>query len=164
MTVSSTRRIDFNEPIPQMIERLKSEHRSFESKMIQIQDSINNNDIAHAMEIIRSMTDKVTRHAVEEEARLMRVIMQKAKDESPESITIMQEHNWLVNFFKNKLGAIENRLNSKIDSQTQEDDDYYVGKREQSKKELNEFVTNLRNHFSEEEQIVFPLALKADLL
>ena len=31
------------------------------------------------------------------------------------------------------------------------------------KNEINEFVTNLRNHFSEEEQIVFPLALKADL-
>jgi hemerythrin len=159
VTVSS--RIDFNEPIPQMIERLKSEHRSFESKIVEIQDSINNDDITHATEIIRSMTDKVTRHAVEEEARLMRVIMQKAKDESPESIRIMQEHNWVMNFFKNKLGAIENRINSKIDAQTQEDD--YPDKREQSKKELNEFVTNLRSHFSEEEQIVFPLALKADL-
>jgi hemerythrin-like domain-containing protein len=159
VTVSS--RIDFNEPIPQMIERLKSEHRSFESKIVEIQGSINNDDIAHATEIIRSMTDKVTRHAVEEEARLMRVIMQKAKDESPESIRIMQEHNWVMNFFKNKLGAIENRINSKIDAQTQEDD--YPDKREQSKKELNEFVTNLRSHFSEEEQIVFPLALKADL-
>jgi hemerythrin len=159
VTVSS--RIDFNEPIPQMIERLKSEHRSFESKIVEIQSSIDNDDIAHATEIIRSMTDKVTRHAVEEEARLMRVIMQKAKDESPESIRIMQEHNWVMNFFKNKLGAIENRINSKIDAQTQEDD--YPDKREQSKKELNEFVTNLRSHFSEEEQIVFPLALKADL-
>lgn len=98
MTVSS--RIDFNEPIPQMIERLKSEHRSFESKIVEIQDSINNDDITHATEIIRSMTDKVTRHAVEEEARLMRVIMQKAKDESPESIRIMQEHNWVMNFLK----------------------------------------------------------------
>ena len=67
-----------------------------------------------------------------------------------------------MNFFKNKVGAIENRINSKIDSQMEEDD--YAGKKEQSKKELNEFVTNLRNHFYEEEQIVFPLALKADLL
>ena len=142
-----------------MIERLKSEHRSFESKILEIQGSINNNDIAHATEIIRSMTDKVTHHAVEEEARLMRVIMQKAKDESPESIRIMQEHNGVMNFFKNKLGAIENRINSKIDSQIQGDD--YADKNQQSKKELNEFVTNLRSHFYEEEQIVFPLALRA---
>jgi iron-sulfur cluster repair protein YtfE (RIC family) len=68
-----------------------------------------------------------------------------------------------MNFFKIKLVAIENRINSKIDPQKQ-GDDHYVGKREQSKEELNEFITNLRSHFSKEEQIVFPLALKADLL
>src|SRR5919198_5008985 len=101
------------------------------------------------------MIDKVTHHAVEEEARLMRVIMQNAKDESPESVRIMQEHNWVMNFFKNKLGAIESRINSKIDSQTQQYD--YAHKNEQSKKELNEFITNLRSHFSEEEQIVFSI-------
>ena len=106
----------------------------------------------------RGMIDKVTHHAVEEEARLMRVIMRKAKDESPESITIIQEHNWVMDFFKNKLEAIENRINSEIDSKNHTD------KMEQSKKELTEFITNLRSHFSEEEQIVFPLALKADLL
>ena len=153
-----SRRIDFNEPIPQMIERLKSEHRSFESKIAEVQGNINNNDIEHATEIIRSMTEKVTHHAVEEEARLMRVIMQKAKNESPESIKIMQEHNWVMDFFKNKLEAIENRINSEIDSKNHTD------KKEQSKKELTEFITNLRSHFSEEEQIVFPLALKANLL
>ena len=157
MTMIS-RRIDFNEPIPQMIERLKSEHRSFESKIVEVQGNINNNDIEHATEIIRSMTEKVTHHAVEEEARIMRIIMQKAKNESPESIKIMQEHNWVMDFFKNKLEAIENRINSEIDSKNHTD------KKEQSKKELTEFITNLRSHFSEEEQIVFPLALKANLL
>ncbi|HET7284428.1 MAG TPA: hemerythrin domain-containing protein [Nitrososphaeraceae archaeon] len=158
----SSRRIDFNEPIPQMIERLKSEHRSFESEIAEVQDSINNDDIVQAAAIIRSMTDRVTHHAVEEESRLMRVIMQKTKNESAESIRIMQEHNWVINFFKNKLIAIENRMNSKIHSQTEESNYTYTMK--QSKKDLSEFVTNLRSHFSEEEQIVFPLALKADLL
>jgi hemerythrin-like domain-containing protein len=161
MTMSS-RRIDFNEPIPQMIERLKSEHRSFESKLAEIQGSINNDDIVHAVAIIRSMTDNVTHHAVEEESRLMRVIMQKTKNESAESIRIMQEHNWVINFFKNKLIAIENKINSKIDSQIEESN--YTDTKKQSKKELSEFVTNLRSHFSEEEQIVFPLALKSNLL
>jgi hemerythrin-like domain-containing protein len=152
VTVISNR-IDFNEPIPQMIGRLNSEHRSFESKIVEIQGSINNNDVAHATEIIRSMTDKVTHHAVEEEARLMRVIMQKAKDESPESIRIMQEHNWVMNFFKDKLGKIENRLNSKIDSQVQGDD--FADKNQQSKMELNQFVINLRSHFLRKNKLFF---------
>jgi iron-sulfur cluster repair protein YtfE (RIC family) len=159
---TSNRRINFNEPIPQMIERLKTEHRSFESKITEVQDSINNDDILHAAAIIRSMTDNVTHHAVEEESRLMRVIMQKTKNESAESIRIMQEQNWVINFFKNKLIAIENKINSKIDSQIEESN--YIDTKKQFKKELSEFVTNLRSHFSEEEQIVFPLALKADLL
>lgn len=64
-------RIDFDEPIPQLIERLKSEHSSFESKIVEIEDSINDNNIVHATKIIRSMIDKVTHHAVEEESRLM---------------------------------------------------------------------------------------------
>ena len=61
------------------------------------------------------MIGKVTHHAVEEEARLMRIIMQKAKNESFKSIQIMQEHNWVMDFFKNKIEAIENRINSEID-------------------------------------------------
>jgi hypothetical protein len=32
-----------------MIERLKSEHRSFESKIVEVQGNINNNDIANAL-------------------------------------------------------------------------------------------------------------------
>ena len=147
-----------------MIRRLKNEHQQFEIRLNTIQEHIGRNEINEAIEIIHTISELIIRHAVEEEARLMRVIMQKAKDESPESIRIMQEHNWVMDFFKNKLGAIENRINSKIDSQKHEDYDHHIDKIEQSKKELNEFIANLRNHFSEEEQIVFPLALKADLL
>jgi hypothetical protein len=158
-------KINFSEPIPQMIVRLKKEHHEFELNLESIQKRIDKSEIKDAVEITKKMRELIIRHAVEEEARLMRVIMQKTKDESPESIRIMQEHNWVMDFFNNNLGAIENRINSKIDSQKQEDGDYYyVDKLEQSRKELNEFITNLRNHFSEEEQIVFPLALKADLL
>jgi hypothetical protein len=158
-------KINFSEPIPQMIVRLKKEHHEFELNLESIQKRIDKSEIKDAVEITKKMRELIIRHAVEEEARLMRVIMQKTKDESPESIRIMQEHNWVMDFFNNNLGAIENRINSKIDSQKQEDGDYYyVDKLEQSRKELNEFITNLRNHFSEEEQIVFPLVLKADLL
>jgi hypothetical protein len=39
------------------------------------------------------MSKSILYHAVEEEARLMRVIMHNARDESSESIKIMQEHN-----------------------------------------------------------------------
>ena len=139
-----------------MIERLKSEHAIFESKLVQVEDNIKNNDVKQAAEIIQSISDRITRHAVEEEARLMRVIMHKAKTESSESIKIMQEHNWVIDFLKSNLLFIERaRLNSL--SLSSESKDF-----KDAKNNMNEFVTNLRKHFEEEELIVFPLVIRLD--
>jgi hypothetical protein len=107
---NTSSKINFNEPIPEMIERLKREHRNFESRLDKVDNSINrDNDIIDGVRIIHDMSEAIIHHAVEEEARLMCVIMQNAKDESSESIRIMQEHNWVLDFFKNKLTAIENK-------------------------------------------------------
>jgi hemerythrin-like domain-containing protein len=155
---STTSKINFDEPISEMIERLKREHRNFESRLDKVDNSINrDNDIVDGMRIIRDMSEAIIHHAVEEEARLMRVIMQNAKDESSESIRIMQEHNLVLNFFKNKLTSIENKK-TYLKTQVEPEEN------KQAKKELNEFVANLKSHFLEEEQIVFPLALRANLL
>ena len=151
-------RINFNEPIPDMIERLKKEHRSFESKLNEADNSINrDNSIEVGIRIIRDMDNSVIRHAVEEEARLMRVIMQNAKNDSAESIKIMQEHNYVLNFFKEKLVSIEDAKPSYVEP-SQGGEEYT-----QAKSALNEFIINLRSHFKEEEQVVFPLALRANL-
>ena len=106
-----------------------------------------------AVKTIRDMSELIIKHAVEEEARIMRVIMQKAKEESPDSIKIMQEHNWVVDFLKHKLQNMENEGRQQ---EKQHNQQY----RQIVKNEVKEFVANLHNHFSEEEQIVFPLALK----
>src|SRR6476620_1365739 len=152
-------RINFNEPIPQMIERLKQEHVGFESTFKRIEKSINENAIKEAIKVIHDISESIIKHAVEEEARLMRIIMHDAKEESADSIKIMQEHNWIVDFLKHKLQNIEGEINQQKHYQQLQ-----LQLQEKVKKEINEFVTNLRNHFSEEEQIVFPLALKADKL
>jgi len=151
------KRINFDEPIADMIERLKLEHHNFETKLQEVENAINNSDkdkdITYATKIIRSMSESITHHAVEEEARLLRVIMHKAKDESSESIKIIQEHNWVIDFFKISFTEIENRMkNLNLES----------SKFNEDAKSINEFISNLRTHFLEEEQIVFPLVLKAE--
>lgn len=133
-----------------MIERLKTEHIFFESKLVHIDSSIRRNNIKQAAQTVQDMGDKIVQHAVEEEARIMRVIMKNAKDESSESISIMQEHNWIMNFFNNRLMLIKNAATSPD-----------PGEYEKAKGDLNEFVDNLRKHFKEEEQIVFPLTLRS---
>ena len=148
MTVS--RRINFDEPIPLMIERLKSEHVLFESELVQVENNIKRNDIRLAAQGIMDMGNKIIQHAVEEEARLMRVIMNNAKDESSDSISIMQEHNWIMNFLNNRVTLIKNASKSSDAAEI-----------EKAKGDLNEFVGKLRKHFKEEEQIVFPLTLRS---
>ena len=65
-----------------------------------------------------------------------------------------------MNFLKSRLTGIEKTVKFNSENQPQQNYD----DEEQIKKELIEFVTNLREHFLEEEQIVFPLVLKANLL
>jgi hemerythrin-like domain-containing protein len=151
--VGSASRINFDEPIPEMVKRLKSEHKKFESNLAKVKISIEDNNITLASEIIQSISDKIIHHAVEEEARLMRVIMHNAKEESAGSVKIIQEHNWVMDFLKNRIIMVE-----KV-SASSDPDEY-----EQAKNDLNEFVSNLRKHFIEEEEIVFPLALRAEAL
>src|SRR5207253_592051 len=85
----------------------------------------------------------ILRHAVEE-ARIMRVVMQKAKDQSEQSIKVMQEHRHIIEFLDKTISQLENFS------------------QQESAKMIKQFVENSITHFSEEEEIVFPLALKAD--
>lgn len=148
-------KINFNESIPDMINRLKQEHIEFGLALNNITRYNEESNITKAIETIHDMSKSIIKHAVEEEARIMRVIMHNAKEESADSIKIMQEHNWVVDFLKHKIPDIENNFYQ----QNKQDKQY----RQKVQNEINEFVTNLNNHFSEEEQIVFPLALKADM-
>jgi len=126
-------RINFDEPIPEMIKRLEIEHKEFESKLAEVKISVENNNIDRSAETIRSISDKIIHHAVEEEARLMH----KAKEDSAESIKIMQEHNWVMSFLKNRLTMLGNV------SVSSDPDEY-----ERAKNDLNEFVVSLQFGFS----------------
>jgi hypothetical protein len=53
---NNNNRINFNEPIPGMIERLKRKHRSFETKLDEADNNINrDNNIEEGIKIIRYM-------------------------------------------------------------------------------------------------------------
>ena len=134
--------IDFSESIPKMVQRLRAEHHYFRLELIQIEDA---SEVSpqKAIEMLKEIKKPILRHAVEEEARIMRVIMQKAKEQSEQSIKILQEHKEIINFFENRISQLE-------------------GSSQDIAEEVNTFGDEMRKHFSEEEEIVFPLALKAD--
>lgn len=136
-------KVDFSEPIPKMIERLKNEHRDFKSRLLRIEENSRTN-LNQAIIMLEDMSKSILRHAIEEEARIMRVIMHKAKDHSEQSIKVMQEHRQIIEFLDKTI--------SKLKDFSQEE----------STKRIKKFVEDSIKHFSEEEEIVYPLALKAD--
>jgi hypothetical protein len=89
-----------------MIERLKHEHRDFESNLVQIEEKTRTN-LKQAIEMLRGLGKSILRHAVEEEARIMRVIMQKSKDQSEPSVKVMQEHKGIIDFLKKGISQLE---------------------------------------------------------
>jgi hypothetical protein len=66
----------------------------------------------------------------------------------------MQEHNYVLNFFRDKLVSIENTKHS-YPEPLQEGEEF-----KQAKSELNEFMSNLKSHFVEE-QVVFSFGVKS---
>ena len=76
----------------------------------------------------------------------MCVIKQKAKDQFEQSIKVMQEHRQITEFLDKTISQLKNLS------------------QEESAKKIKKFVEDSIKHFSEEEEIVFPLALKADAM
>ncbi|MDG7007540.1 MAG: hemerythrin domain-containing protein [Nitrososphaerota archaeon] len=139
---STSSRIDFTEPIPKVVERLKEEHRALEVKLEEIAAACKT-DPTSAVSQLQAVRKQILHHSVEEEARIIRVILQRLKPDSAESVRIMQEHRWVVEFLERTLVALRNAAPEKI------------------RKDVLKFVEDLRSHFEEEEREVFPLALRA---
>ncbi len=135
-------RIDFHEPIPDVIGRLTREHRAINERLEKIATTCEA-DPPSSLPLLLEIRGQVLHHSVEEEARVIRVILQRLKPESDESVRIMQEHRWVVDFFERTLPRLQNETPEKIREQVQK------------------FVRDLRVHFEEEEAEVFPLALRA---
>lgn len=141
-----TMSLDYNEPLPKVLERLKDEHRELAPKLRRIERLAAKGELKVAVTELKVIKPLVLRHAVEEEARLMRPIMWEFKDRSEDSIIILRYHRELVDFFDRKLPNLTSLPE-------------HVACRE-----VGIFVKELRNHHQAEEKTLFPLALKANSL
>ena len=141
-----TMSLDYNEPLPKVLERLKDEHRELVPKLRRIEQLAKSGDLKVVVTELKVIRPLVLRHAVEEEARLMRPIMWEFKEKSEESIIILRYHRELVDFLEHRLPKLTS-LPENV-----------------ARREVGIFVKELRKHHEEEEETLFPLALKADSL
>ncbi len=134
--------IDFAEPIPKVVERLEEEHRALRPRLAEVAE-VCRTDPAAAIALLQAMRKQILHHSVEEEARIIGVILQRLKPEASESVRIMQEHRWVVEFLERTLTGL-------------------VGASpDRAREEVLKFVRDLESHFDEEEKEVFPLAIRA---
>ncbi|MDA4124122.1 MAG: hypothetical protein OK438_01535 [Thaumarchaeota archaeon] len=138
--------LDYDEPLPKVIARLKSEHRKLDLELKQVERLSKRGDLAVAIKKLNTIKLTLLRHAVEEEARLMRVIMWEFKVDSGDSIMILRYHRKIVEFYERTLANLAT-LPEKV-----------------GRREIGIFVRELRQHHEQEEETVFPLATKANRL
>jgi hemerythrin len=133
--------LEYNsEAIPKMVERLRTEHRDFRLELIEIEET--SKFTSHkAIEKLKEVARLILRHEVEEEARIIQVITKKVKE--PERwVKILQEHRGIVDLLEKKISQLEDSS-------------------QEVAEEIKTLCNDMRKHFSEEEEIVFPLMLKA---
>jgi len=72
-------RIDHDEQIPKLIERLEREHRELDPKLDHILELSESGNLQVAESILLSISQVILRHSVEEEARIIQVIADNSK-------------------------------------------------------------------------------------
>ena len=123
-----------------MVERLRTEHRDFRLELIEIEETSKFTSYK-AIEKLKEIGRLILRHEIEEEARIIQVITEKVKE--PERwVKIIQEHRGIVDLLEKKISQLEYSSQEVVE-------------------EIKTLSNDMRKHFSEEEEIVFPLMLKA---
>ncbi|HEV2227221.1 MAG TPA: hemerythrin domain-containing protein [Nitrososphaerales archaeon] len=136
--------MDYDEPLPKVLQRLKQEHKELHQKLLRIERLAADGDLKVVITELAVIMPLVLRHTIEEEARLMRPIMWEFEAKSVDSIIILRHHRAVVEFLEHKLPKLET-LPERV-----------------ARREVGVFVKELFKHQREEEEILFPLALKAN--
>lgn len=135
-------KIDHNEPIPKLIERLEREHRELIPKLDRVLELSESGNLRVAESTLLSISQEILRHAVEEEARIIQVIADKAKGNLERSAEVMRHHRRIEEFLQEKLPHLSELPPGR------------------ARQEIKDFVLELRKHHKEEEEISFPVALR----
>jgi hemerythrin-like domain-containing protein len=128
-----------SEAIPKIIERLRTEHRDFRLDLIQIEEASKFSS-RKAIEKLKEIAKSILRHELEEEGRIIQIIMEKVNDPE-QSVKVIGEHRRIMDLLEKKIPQLEDSS-------------------QEAGEEIKTFGNEIRTHFSDEEQIVFPLVLK----
>lgn len=132
--------LDYDAPMSQVRKDLMLMHHDILETLSQVDDLVKKGKPGVAISLLNVATPLILRAAVEEEARVMRVVMAKNKSRSQRSVAIARQHREIVDFLKHRLPD----LGSKPP--------------DEARRSIVAFVRLTRRHLREEEEVPFSIA------
>lgn len=120
-----------------MVGRLRTEHRDFRLELIQIEEASKFSS-RKAIEKLKEIAKSILRHELEE-ARIIQIITEKVK-EPEQRVKVIEGHKEIMDLLEKKISQLEDSS-------------------QEAGEEIKTFGNDMRKHFSDEEEIVFPLVL-----
>ena len=134
-------RLDYGESLQNVVERLRTEHKEISSKLSKIAEEAAKGNLVVAISLLEVLKLEILRHAVEEEARLVRFISTQPQQAFEDSLMVFREHRRITEFLQERLQYLHELPSNR------------------ARKEIEEFVSELRKHHEAEERIAFPIVV-----
>ncbi len=115
-------------------------HDEIDAILSEVEELANKGKIEVAMSLLNATSPLILRSAVEEEARIMRVVLQKNERGARRSVAVAQEHRGIADFLKHQLPEMRSKSP------------------DEARRAIMAFVRLARGHLKEEEEVSFPLA------
>ncbi len=135
--------LDYEAPISSVTKRLLIKHDEIKTILSEVGELARRGKLKVAISLLNATSPLILRSAVEEEARVMRVVMQKNKSRAQRSVAIEREHRDIADFLKRKLPELGSMPPN------------------EARRSVISFVRLTRRHLREEEGVPFSIAAAA---
>src|ERR1022692_1469199 len=132
--------LDYDEAISSVTKKLKVKHEEIDAILSEVEELADKGKVAVAISLLSTISPLILRSAVEEEARIMRAVMQRHKGVAQDSIAVTREHRAIADFLEHQLPE----LGAKSP--------------EEARRSIVGFVELLHGHLRKEEKTSFSLA------
>jgi len=132
--------LDYDEAISSVTKRLKIKHEEIDAILSEVEELANKGKVGVAVSLLSAISPLILRSAVEEEARIMRAVMQRHKGTAQDSIAVTREHRAIAGFLEQQLPELGDKSP------------------EEARLSIVGFVELLHRHLRREEKTSFSLA------
>jgi hemerythrin-like domain-containing protein len=132
--------LDYDEAISSVTKRLKIKHEEIDAILSEVEELANKGKVKVAISLLSAISPLILRSAVEEEARIMRAVMQRHKGTAQDSIAVTREHRAIAGFLEQQLPELGDKSS------------------EEARLSIVGFVELLHGHLRREEKTSFSLA------